>query len=209
MGRPSLVLGTCGKITVYRVASDKYRARCRFRDFDGKIYPVERYAATSAKAERRLKEAIRDWVAPVKDVGMTANTRFREVAARWLREFQRDADQAHRSWGSVDTYRNRLDTIILPAMGELRMYEVSTPLCDALCRRVRDQSSASSAKTVRSILSGICGLAVRHGALEVNPVREVARLESRKAKNKPTGSRALTAEEVLDLLGKLDADEGA
>jgi integrase len=140
---------------------------------------------------------------------VAANTRLREVAALWLREFERDADRAHRSWGSVDTYRNRLDTIILPAMGELRMHEVSTPICDALCRRVRDQSSASSAKTVRSILSGICGLAVRHGALDSNPVREVARLESRKARNKPTRSRALTADQVLDLLGKLDVDEDA
>lgn len=148
-------------------------------------------------------------MAPVKDTGITGDSRFREAAAHWLRELESDADQQHRSWGTVDTYRHRLETIILPAMGELRVREVSTPICDALCRRVRDRSSASSAKTVRAILSGICQLAVRHGALETNPVREVGRLESRKARNKPSASRSLTAAEVLDLMGKLDLDERA
>jgi hypothetical protein len=84
-----------------------------------------------------------------------------------------------------------------------------TAQCDALCRSVRDQSSASSAKTVRAILSGVCGLAVRYGALTTNPVREVAQLESRKAKNKPQRARALTGEELLDLLAKPDTDERA
>ncbi|MEV1114155.1 site-specific integrase [Actinosynnema sp. NPDC049800] len=160
-------------------------------------------------AENNLKAAIRDWVTPVAGATVTASTRFRDVAARWLAELVRDAEREFRSWGTVDTYRNRLEGLVLPAVGDLRMNELSTPILDALCKKVRDNSSASSAKTVRAVLSGVCAYAVRHGALEGNPAREITRLESKRAKNRPQKSRALTATEVLDLLKKLDRDERA
>jgi integrase len=54
-----------------------------------------------------------------------------------------------------------------------------------------------------------CQDRAQHGALEINPVREVGPLESKRAKNKPSQSRALSAEQVLDLLAKFDADERA
>ncbi|MGO1057059.1 tyrosine-type recombinase/integrase [Crossiella sp. CA198] len=209
MARPRLALGTYGKIKVYESSPGTFRARCRYRDFNGEVYEVERYASTGPRAERRLKEAIRDWVAPVAEGQINAQTKFAVVAAQWLKDFEREAEQGHRSWGSVDTYRSRLEGIVLPAVQALSMFEVTTPVCDTLCRKVRDASSASSAKTVRAILSGVCQLAVRHGALDANPVREISRLESKKARNRPTASRALTGAEVLDLLGKLDVDEQA
>jgi integrase len=65
--------------------------------------------------------------------------------------------------------------------------------------------SASSAKTCRAILSGLCGLAVRLGALDTNPVREARPVEQGKRKKKP--ARALTAEEVLDIFAMADGDE--
>jgi integrase len=80
---------------------------------------------------------------------------------------------------------------------------------EVLCSSVRDKSSVSSAKTVRSILSWMFALAVKHGARETNPVREIAPLENRRARNKRVAPRALTKDEVLDLLAKLDADEQA
>ena len=80
---------------------------------------------------------------------------------------------------------------------------------DAGCRRVRDESSISSAKTVRAILSGLSAFAVRHGALDANPVREIGRLESKKAKHQRAKPRALTADEAIDLLSKLDTDQAA
>jgi hypothetical protein len=55
---------------------------------------------------------------------------------------------------------------------------------------------AGTAKTVRSVLSGMCALAVRHDALTVNPVREI-RLTSSKPKDAP---RALTIAEARQLL---------
>lgn len=209
MGRPRLQVGTHGNIRTEQLEPKRWRARCRYRDFDGKVYEVERYGTSKAKAIDRLKAAIRDWVTPVAGALITPSTRFSEVARIWLAEVEADAERGLRSFGSLDTYRNRLDKIVLPEVGELSMNEVTTPTLDALCKKVRDASSASSAKTVRSVLGGVCALAVRHGALESNPVREVGPLESKRAKNKPSHSRALSAEQVLDLLAKLDADEQA
>jgi integrase len=209
MGRPPLPIGTYGKIRVTEEKPGSFRARCLYRDFDGRTYEVARFGPTAQKAVRRLKEAIRDWTAPVGAEGVTAAAKFADVGRLWLRDMEADAERSHKSWGTVDTYRHRLETIVIPAVGELRMREVNVPVFDRLCRRVRDESSASSAKTVRAVLSGVCAFAVRHGALESNPVREVGRLESKKAKNQRAKPRALTADQVIDLLGKLDSDERA
>ncbi|ASO18936.1 integrase [Actinoalloteichus hoggarensis] len=209
MPRPPLPLGTHGKIKTYHVGPKRYRARCRYRDVNGRTYEVERYDSTRAKAETRLKEAVRDWVPPLASAEITGNTRLAVVGAAWLAELEADAERGHLSWGTVDTYRSRLNGTVVPALGELRMRESSPQVLDALCRRIRDQSSASSARTVRAVLAGICAYAVRVGALETNPVRDIGKLESRKARHKPSVSRALTAEQVVDLLGKLDADSAA
>jgi len=211
MPRPPLPVGAHGKITVYEVASDKFRARCSYRHYDGKVYPVKRYGSTRTKAENRLKEAIRDWVAPVAAGEFGRHSRFRELAMGWLAEFERDAERGFNSWGSVDTYRNRLMLIILPEIGELRAREIeeSPVVLDRVCQKTRDQSSASSAKIVKSVIGNICTFGLRVGAFENNPARAIGRIESKKAKNKPQKARALTAGEVFELLGKLDADDEA
>ncbi|MGW4398439.1 tyrosine-type recombinase/integrase [Amycolatopsis nivea] len=214
MGRPPLPIGTYGKIRVTEETPGSFRARCLYRDFDGKTYEVARFGSTATKAENRLKEAIRDWVAPAADEDVTSATTLTDAGRLWLRELEKDAEKNHKSWGTVDTYRNRFETIVIPAVGELRMREINSPKIgipafDRLCRKVRDESSVSSAKTVRAILSGICVFAARHGALDTNPVREISRLESKKAKHQRVKPRALSAAEVLDLLGKLDTDKQA
>lgn len=69
---------------------------------------------------------------------------------------------------------------------------------------MRDETSATNAKTVRSVLRGFCGYAVIHGAITVNPVADAIRLESTREPE-----RALTSGQVFDLLAKLDASDHA
>jgi hypothetical protein len=73
---------------------------------------------------------------------------------------------------------------------------------------VRDRSSVSSAKTVRAVLGGVCAFAMRHGALSANPVREISRLESKKAKHQRSRPKALSAAQVVELLGKAGLRSG-
>ncbi|WP_433870481.1 site-specific integrase [Saccharopolyspora sp. CA-218241] len=95
---------------------------------------------------------------------------------------------------------------MLPALGELRVgHEVTVPAVDAFLQALRTAKSVSVAKTSRSVVSGVMGLAVRHGALAQNPTRDTARLERRRRKR----PRALTLEERVQWLAQLEADEKA
>jgi integrase len=58
----------------------------------------------------------------------------------------------------------------------------------------------------RSVLSGMCGLAARHDALERNPVRDVGPVSSGVGRRQP---RALTAAEARQLRALLTYDDKA
>jgi integrase len=196
-------IGTHGKIRFYPTAGG-WRAMTKFRDYDGVTRPVERTGKTKAAAERNLKTALRDRAKVADDGSLTAESKFREAADLWLEEFKSAIDSGDRSPTSLETYESRLKAIVLPALAELRIHELTVGRLSKLCLTVKTQQSVASARTVRNVLSGICGLAVRHGALSTNPVRDIARLEGKR-----TPSQALTVDELEDLLAKLDADEEA
>jgi integrase len=200
MGRPRLPVGTHGKVRCYRTAAGWF-ATTKFRDYDGVIRRVERSGRTKAAAERALKEAIRDRTTPADEGAIKPNTRFEDAAALWLEDFQAAVDSGARSPTSRETYEGRLNGIVLPAIGSLEMQELTVARLGRLLRTTQVQQSTSTAKTVRTVLSGVCALAVRHGALKSNPVRDVANLEGRKV-----SSRSLTMAELVDLLTKLDND---
>jgi integrase len=212
MPRQPMPVGTHGNITAKEVKPGVFRARCRYRHYDGKVYHVERYGASEEKARNRLKEAIRDWTAPTAAGDFGPNSRFREVALGWLAEFERDADRGFNSWGSVDTYKNRLMGIVLPEIGELRAREITAKpvVLDQVCQKTRDRMSASSAKIVKSVIGNVCMFGVRVGAFETNPARDnIGRIESKKARHQRSKPRALTVDETFDLLQQLDEDEEA
>lgn len=203
MGRPPLPIGTHGLIR-FHAAGSGWRAVANFRDFDGRTRPVERVGKTQAAAGRKLKEALRDRARPTGAGTLTPDSRGKQAAELWLAEVQAAVDSGDRSPTTKETYEQRWNTLISPAVGELRLREWTTPTLTALCHAVRRSHSVASARTVRTVLSGICGLAVTHGALTVNPVREIPRLEGRKVP-----SRALTLTELTQLLDALDADKVA
>lgn len=115
-------------------------------------------------------------------------------------------EQGVRSGTSLDTYTHRWETLLKSRVEGLRVSELHAGRVDRILQYVNASLSASSAKTCRAILSGLCGLAVRHGAMDTNPVREARPVETGKRK-KP--SRALTAAEVLEIFAKVDGDEVA
>lgn len=83
--------------------------------------------------------------------------------------------------------------------------EATTPRLDTVLAKIKTTAGPSTAKTCRAIISGAMKLAVRYGALTVNPLREVDVIEA-PTKNPP---RALTREEVTLLRKSLAADEHA
>ena len=209
MPRPPMPLGTYGKIKVNQVAPGRFRARCKYRHYDGKVYQVQRDAGSETAAVNRLKEAIRDWVTPAQ-AGVRAGQPFREVALGWLAEFERDADRGFNSWGSVDTYRNRLTS--------------DRPAGDRRATGAGDRGVAGGARPGVPTNAGRderqFGQDREVGHRERVHVRRPGRRvrdqpcprhrphRAKKARNKRSSPRALTTAEVFDLLGKLDTRRG-
>lgn len=94
---------------------------------------------------------------------------------------------------------------MLPGLGEFRVRELTVAPLDRFLQTVRRTTGLATAKTARSVVSSVVGLAVRHGALSSNPVRDTSPLEAGRKK----GPRALTADERELWFAQLDADEVA
>jgi hypothetical protein len=106
--------------------------------------------------------------------GWTRETRFKVVADRWEADLEHEVAHGTMSAGTQRTYLSFLKNHVRPRLDALMMWEVSASICDDLIKDTRNAKGYDSAKTVRTILSAICSLAVRLGAIDVNPVRSTA-----------------------------------
>lgn len=199
MPRPPLPVGTYGEVRCYVLASNKVRAVTNFRDYDGVTRRVERYGKTETGAKSRLKEALRDRGRVDVDAEITSDTKVKAIAESWFAGIQSAVDEGRRSPNTARLYRDRLDNQVLPALGELRAREVSVSRVDRLVITTKERHGTATAKAVRTVVSGVLGLAVRHDAMPVNVVAGVGRIEGAS-----TGvARALTVEQAVDLRAKI------
>lgn len=211
MGRKPLPIGEWGLIRTYPIGKDakckplRVRAVVNYRDFDGVTRRVEASGRTATQATQNLRMKLQSRTAAGRHGDLTAMSRFADAADLWLAKVDEMLRDGRRSPGTVDTYRRQLRNHVLPAMGEVRLGEATTPLVDKVIAAIKVQVSASTAKICRSVISGVMGLAVRYGAVMANPVREVERIES-KPRREPRG---LTMDERAELLKQLQEDEKA
>ncbi|ODU07304.1 MAG: hypothetical protein ABS81_02070 [Pseudonocardia sp. SCN 72-86] len=203
MPRPPLPLGSYGKINAWQDGA-VWIARTQFRDFDGVVRPVKRRGKSKAAAERSLRAALVDRQAPVSASAVTPETKFGKVADLWLDEIEKAVDAGSRSPGTLDTYSSILRRHVRPALGELRIREVTTPAVDRALASIK-RRSVSGARTSKIVISGTMRLAARHGAVTVNPTREVARIDS-EPRRPP---RSLTADERQLWLSAIRSDPRA
>lgn len=208
MGREAIPPGSYGEIRVRQVTGG-WLARAWYRHHDGKYHDVRRRRSTKEAARNAVRDAISEIMQDTPGARMNANTWFREAADMWFTQYQADADNGIYSLGSVDTYRDHLRNHVLPALGSLRLREVTTPVVNRLCQDKLRRYSLSLANHTRAVTSNVLGMAVQEGALSANPVHEIAPLTARRAKHKAKKARALTEDELLTLLGKLDTDDEA
>lgn len=189
MGRPQLPLGTFGAIRLY-ARGDTFRAVTLFRDFDGSTRQVQANGRTKAAAERAIKTALRDREYQNQGVGLTSSARLAVAAELFFAELA----TSDRSPSTVQAYRGRLDSQILPALGKVRLREMTPGLVDRHLNAVKAKHGNAVAKTTKTVLSGICGLACRHDAMASNPCRDVGRI-STKPRRQP---RALDLAEITE-----------
>lgn len=199
MGRPPLPLGTAGKTLFVTMPNGRIEARAKFRDFDGRIRLVSKRGTSRAAAERALKIELADRRTPGTGSAILASTRVAELAGLWL--------DARHSWstGTERTYRSVVRNQVVPALGDLRLREVTAGTVTRAIRAIAERHGPSAAKSARGCLSGMFALAIEDGAVPVNPVRDSSARISVDKKS----PRALTPEETNTLVVWLRANERA
>lgn len=203
MARPPTPIGTNGKITTKRLTKDRCQAEGYFRMADGTSKRVLRTGRTLTDAENRLKIAFTELGNEVRGAEITGETRMRRVAEMWLAELEHDEKLGTVSHGTVRNYRGWLNNWIVPRIGELQVRELSVKGCERVIEHVQDKTGFGTASKVKVVLGLVCGYAVRHGALDANPVRSSKRLARGDEEQKEV--RALEPGERADLLQKLTA----
>ncbi|WP_405166504.1 tyrosine-type recombinase/integrase [Nocardia sp. NBC_01499] len=196
MPRPATELGGYGDIGAKEQKDGKWRAWATFRDYDGKSRLVEASGPTEskAKAELRKKLAARQKQYKGRARGkVTRDTRLALLMDMWLEEVKRDEGVGQQSY---DRYKGEIDASedkrakkkavkLRPALGNLRVWEADTGRLDDHIQSIAAAGLKSKARLHKVILTGIMGVAVRHGALTENPVRDTSRMRRRKLKPQP------------------------
>lgn len=173
MARPTLVLGTWGKVTRVQ-RSGAWVAYARFRDYDGVTRQVERGGGTGAAAERALLAALRDR-ARLPSEDLTPETRLTRVLDDWVAALEkRDVTD-----GTKETYKRQVKHI-RRGIGALQLREVTVPAVDRFLEALEVSSGPETARISRVVLMGVCALAVRKGAMGSNPVRDAVVLARKK-----------------------------
>ena len=185
-------MGTHGSISIkQRPGGRSYVARCRYRDFDGVTRWLERSGRSKTAAATALHDELRTRAgAPISP--LRPNHTFERAAELWLAKLDAQVADGARAVTTSDTYRQRLRSVILPAIGQWRLQECTVPNLDAFFTSLAKTQSqgAQSRKTIRTVVSLILRVAVQHEAMLDNPVRHLDPIEA--GSRRP---RALTTEE--------------
>ncbi|WP_344422186.1 site-specific integrase [Pseudonocardia ailaonensis] len=127
------------------------------------------------------------------------------AAEEWIETVNHAVAQGLRSPNTAQLYRLNMNVHVLPAVGELRLREITVPRLDRVIQTLQLHKGSATAKIARTVISGSLGLAVRHGAISSNPVRDIGRIASAPRR----APRALTPNERVEWISRLRADEDA
>jgi integrase len=199
-GRPPLPVGTFGEIWT-RPKGSGFMARCFYRDYDGVTREATKQGPSSRKAIANLKESLAERRVGEASDDIHSDTKFSVVCEAWWEEFK----EKKKSPGTRRNYRDSLDNHIIPALGDLRMHEVTLGRIGELVKKVSEKKGAPTAKTMRSVLSSVFGFAGRHDAVKRNPTKDVERIEQ----DSKAAPRALTMEQAVAIRKLIHEDERA
>jgi hypothetical protein len=146
------------------------------------VRPVTAHGKNKTAAERALLKKLQNRAKASQSGELTAMHRITHLLDLWETRFEGLVADGKRSPTSLDTYRRAIKNHIRPALGELRIGVATTPRIDTVITKIKTAAGASTAKTCRAAISGAMKLAVRHGAISVNPVREVDTIETQPKK---------------------------
>lgn len=195
MPRPRTPLSSYGRISTVEVEPGKWRARTRYRFPSGNLRQVERFAPSRAKAETALRSALTTLQESAQS-DVKRETRMKDLGAKFL------TSKANRAPRTIEGYRDLIERIINPKIGQLAISEITTERLQRFLDVIIEESGTGTAKNTRAVLSGIMGLAVRNDALERNPVRDLAQIEGKRV-----GAKAVPLADLPGILQAVRGDE--
>lgn len=186
---------------------DRWRARCRFRGFDGELGDVSRVATARRDAIKAVEAALDHERRSLGDVAWTPTTPLVRAGALWLTEIGRtDSGLSERTvfdYGA--TFARYIDRPASSVRG-LTLTQANDPQrLRRFLQTVADNHGTGAAKMAKSVLSSVLGMAVDNGTLTTNAMRQVRPVKAQtvKATERDTG-RAFTLEERAAVLAHAD-----
>lgn len=175
MSRARLTIGTFGDISTRTVATGRFEARARYRDWDGRARQVAATGNTAKAAEHALKNKLskRTEVQSTAISGhLTPESLFGDLVEYWLQDIDLEGRV---SKTTRILYERNMRTLVLPVFEHLTLREIGVARCD---RVIKEQAriSYNRAKQSRVVLRLALELAVRHEVLPANPMHHVSRV---------------------------------
>lgn len=177
--------GGHGDIVLKQLEDGRWSGRVQVRDIDGRIRSVRATASTKGATTRLLERRLQERVDP-SITGITGDTTFEDLATLWL-QHRKDHGKVKTKGPlapqTLATYQMDIDQVILPAVGQVRVREATIPFLDRLFADVEHgrkhgnysaRTGGRSTRQLRVVLGGMLALAVTHGALPANPIRDVS-----------------------------------
>ncbi len=193
MSRLPIPLGNWGVIRTKRMTPHSWRARAYYRDMDGALRLVEARGPSSTAAQRNIQVKLKERQTPRYGV-VSAKDRISTLIDVFLVEMEA-SDKADRT---KDKYSYCVKKYIKPALGSVRISEVTSGVVDHFIRTLVSDVGSSTARSCGAVLSWMFKVALRHDAVTVNPVVGVSI-----PKNSTAKPKALDMTQYQDLRRKL------
>lgn len=178
--------GKHGDVVVRQQPNGTWLARVQIRGIDGRVRSVRVTDRTKGAATRKLERRLGERVDPTM-TGVTTDMTFETLAEVWI-QHRRDHGKV-RTKGklapqTLATYSAEIEHVIIPAIGQVRVKEANVPFLDRLFADVEHgrkhgryaaRPGGRSTRQLRVVLGGMLALAVSHGALPGNPMRDASK----------------------------------
>lgn len=186
-------IGQHGEINV-RERDGKFTAYCRMRCNDGRFRQIERTSKSRVKAVIALKKACEDIRS------RTFGSIELDMPLKKLADMYMEDVKSRRSAGTVQTYATAIRHI-KKHLGTLTIREATPARLQTFINTIANSSGIDQAKSCKTVLSGMLGIAVRADTIAHNPVAELARIEHKKK----VGSDAIPLDALTSVLDAIDA----
>lgn len=161
-GRPPLSLGTWGNIAARKTGSG-WQASTYLRLHSGQVVRVRATARTKTASIAQVKARCATRLQTAHTADITPSTPLSTLIEHYL-ETKTDVTPQTR-----DRYEAAYRVHISPAIGQVRLIELTPPILDAFVRPLTPSTGAAC----MSVLKGALGMAVRYGIISSSPLTHI------------------------------------